>query len=642
MLVRVLVGQPSTEAALARLREDGRLLARLQHECVLRVEQTSGVGGNLALVHENFECVGLHHVVAALKGRGQGLPSRVAVEIASSVGIALEEVLKITDGPRRLFHAGTTPDEVLLDGVGRVKLAGVGVQHEGEELPAARPGYAAPEGAGGWQAATWMVGALLVDLLTGEPPGDPGTDEDSHEAMLRRTILKCLARSGDTPSDMIVQAVRQALAHEADVRGTPGAFGRTLRDMAVQVATPGLRAWAPGTIPEVQSSFTGRRVVTTISKQVPAEAKAPSPFQPLPVLAMVDSTFTEDPELTVADKPLAAFKTASTRPAPQRLGPSAAAAPKPIPGSGPAVTVAPPMLMQLPASGDDESELTVMGRPLALPAVERPAPDPLLPSLSRSLAPLGPAPVAGADRRAEYYDEPAAPPRSMNLGMLVGIAALILVGIGLVVARSGPSAPPPIADAVAVPTLADVVGTPAAPDLEAAPTPESPLAKAVPVPAKPFAAAKTTTEPATKPAPETEPATKPEPETEPATKPEPKPQAEPEAAAAVRIAPTAPTAAAAVPTPPPPVPVAPPIPAAPGAQPVVPFTVSFAAAEPGMSLEVKCLSGGGSGPAVVIADVSGGNCRVTGRSAAATVVTLVTVTGPRSYVCFAGGTRVCR
>ena len=84
-------------------------------------------------------------------------------------------------------------------------------------------------------------------------------------------------------------------------------------------------------------------------------------------------------------------------------------------------------------------------------------------------------------------------------------------------------------------------------------------------------------------------------------------------------------------------------PAAPPAPEVTgPFKVTFTAADAGMSLEVKCMQGAGTGPSVTIDEAVKGNCRVVGKSDAATVMTLVTLAGPRTYSCFAGGSRSCR
>ena len=72
-----------------------------------------------------------------------------------------------------------------------------------------------------------------------------------------------------------------------------------------------------------------------------------------------------------------------------------------------------------------------------------------------------------------------------------------------------------------------------------------------------------------------------------------------------------------------------------------PFSVSFTAGEAGVSLEVKCVEGGGAGTRVEVPAAVKGNCRVVGKSESATIMTLVTVTESRAYECFAGGTRVC-
>ncbi|MSQ03589.1 MAG: hypothetical protein EXR71_17180 [Myxococcales bacterium] len=61
-----------------------------------------------------------------------------------------------------------------------------------------------------------------------------------------------------------------------------------------------------------------------------------------------------------------------------------------------------------------------------------------------------------------------------------------------------------------------------------------------------------------------------------------------------------------------------------------------------MTLEVKCMQGGGAGATVTVPDAIKGNCRVVGRADGATVMTLVTVSGPQAYQCFSGGARTCR
>jgi hypothetical protein len=252
VLVRVFEERPATPELLARLREDVRLLGRLQHESVLRLEHVSAVGGKVGQVTEGFECASAARVLRVLRARNQVLPARAAVEAAAAVGLALDEALRIVDGDRAVAHPGPVPEEVLLDVAGRVKLAGFVVTRPDDPPLVLPKGYAAPEGGGSAAAATYMVGALLVELLSGESPPDAAADAERHEASIRRALIRVLARPGDTPGEPVVAVIRQALAHDPTARGGPGALGRKLRELAVALQSPGLRAWAPGSIPSIQ------------------------------------------------------------------------------------------------------------------------------------------------------------------------------------------------------------------------------------------------------------------------------------------------------------------------------------------------------------------------------------------------------
>jgi hypothetical protein len=252
VLVRVDESAVATPELLLRLREDARLLGRLQHESVLRIEHITAVSGSVGVVYEGFECASAARILRVLRMRNQVLPARAAVEAAAAVGLALDEALRIVDGDRAVFHPAPSPEDVLVDTAGRVKLAGFRVSRA-EDAPSVPPkGYAAPEGGAAPPAATYLVGALLVELLSGESPPEAAADPERHEAAVRRALIRVLARPGDTPGEPVVAAIRSALAHDPTVRGGPGALGKKLRELAVALQSPGLRAWAPGSIPSVQ------------------------------------------------------------------------------------------------------------------------------------------------------------------------------------------------------------------------------------------------------------------------------------------------------------------------------------------------------------------------------------------------------
>jgi hypothetical protein len=256
-------------------------------------------------------------------------------------------------------------------------------------------------------------------------------------------------------------------------------------------------------------------------------------------------------------------------------------------------------------------------------------------------------------------DEEEPTSRSMLPVVLGGLTALFAAGSVILVAAIAWFYTDAAPEEERVPGLADVVGEPVADPAPVAPAPvpePAPVVAPPPVPEPaPVVAPVPAAPPAPTPAPVVAPAPKPaapapsKPAPAPAAAVKPAPAAKPPEAAPetddapVRISASGKPAAVAAPasapaTTPAPAPVAP----APAPVDAGPFAVTFTAADPGWSLEVKCIEGGGSGATVSIPAATRGNCRVVGRLDATTVMTLVTVTGSRDYSCFAGGTRVCR
>lgn len=382
VLVRVLDDVPADEKTLARLRDDARLLGRVLHENVLRVEHSSAVGGKAAFVHEAFDCASASRVLEVLRSRNQVLPTRSAVEVAAAVGIALEEALKVSDETRRVVHPGPSPENVLIDIGGRIKLAGLRVALANEALPVAPKGYAAPERTPSWQSATYAVAALLIELLSGETPPEAGGDPDQHESALRRAMIRVLARPGDPPGETVVTALRQGLAYDPGPRGTPGAFGRMLREVAISLQSPGLRAWGPGSIPSIQR----------FSHAAPVE------MAPL-----------RDIEAARSHEPLAALPDASAAFTPlNRRPPASGGAPLAAAGA----TIVPPSELLDPFS--DEAELTQRAPRIMGDALPPAAPPPRASRAAETrpvAKPPPPIPVStGPSPRPAPSPAPASPP----------------------------------------------------------------------------------------------------------------------------------------------------------------------------------------------------------------------------------------
>jgi Protein kinase domain len=231
-------------------RDDGRLLSATRHPNVLRTLQLSMVNGRAVAVHEGFEGASAERVLQTLRSRNMFIPVRAALEVVQGVAEAIESAAAEIDG-LQVVHPGPTPLEVLIDSQGKLKLAGFAVVG-GDRPPVSGPaGYEAPEAQAGPKGASYGLGALLVELLAGERPSAGSSEPNRHEAMIRRALIRVLARPGENAPDGVINLVRQCMSRDPDERPSPGDVAARLTGLASGLRSPGLRAWAPGVVPTV-------------------------------------------------------------------------------------------------------------------------------------------------------------------------------------------------------------------------------------------------------------------------------------------------------------------------------------------------------------------------------------------------------
>lgn len=263
---------------LALLQEEGRAIARLDHENIVRIHdvtlwdtQAEGPEGSVPvklpfLVMEYLEGETLHALLRRVK---LGLPR--ALEILGDVAAGLAHA-----HARQLIHLDLKPGNVFICGNGRARLLDFGLAQlragpapVRETSGSGTPPYMSPEQ---WNQAVpdaradvWATGLLLFEMLTGEHPFARFSLQALRERVISAEPMpSLLERRPDLPEEV---ALLVASALSKDPARRPASGEVLLRQVNALREKLTLRPQRPG-------SMAGRRRVTLLSCRL---ALAPSP-----------------------------------------------------------------------------------------------------------------------------------------------------------------------------------------------------------------------------------------------------------------------------------------------------------------------------------------------------------------------------
>lgn len=242
----------------ARLRDEARMLGLLQHRAVVRVDGLQRLGDRWAVVMEFVEGVDLKRL---LKETGP-LPVGAALEIIGELASALDGAYttEVEAGPPlRLLHRDVKPSNIRLTRNGEVKVLDFGVaraefaerESTTESLFFGSLAYMAPERLDGidtHKGDVYGCGAVLFELLVGEPLGRTSGNRERHDARLTEALARLWAV---LPDEAVYRTVGACLAYEATDRPDARSLARHVRSLRKDRAGPWLQDWAQQTIPTV-------------------------------------------------------------------------------------------------------------------------------------------------------------------------------------------------------------------------------------------------------------------------------------------------------------------------------------------------------------------------------------------------------
>lgn len=303
---------------VVRLRDEARILGRLQHRAVVRVDSLVQLDGAWAIVMEYVEGASADEVV-----RHALMPTSVALEIVEEVASALAFAFAVTGSDGRemqLLHRDIKPSNVQLSVGGDVKLLDFGVARAtfGERESQTRAivlgsvPYLAPERLefrDCHESDVFALGVTLVELIAGALPGEPTADRQRHE----QRVVEGLSRVGLVePSPQLAALLEKMLSFDAKDRPTAAQVARDVSALRRVLQGETLRDWSAPFLRHIIASretkpgeWTGRLLspsgVVGASGPLP-DAATPDPSSLLRGLASSLATFDalDDPEAGAA------------------------------------------------------------------------------------------------------------------------------------------------------------------------------------------------------------------------------------------------------------------------------------------------------------------------------------------------------
>lgn len=402
---------------LERTRDEARLLARLRHKNILRVEALTTIDGRPAVVMEFVDGVDLKQIIRALGPEGEKIPPKVAYRIADRIGSALDAAYaQVPYGlrePMKVVHRDIKPSNVMLSVEGEVKVLDFGTARFSHEIRAAHTSvlrfgsmkYMTPErktgDRGDHSSDVYALGLVLIEMLTvggiDALPADRRGHDEALAALLQRVSDTALPDERWTAT--LKQTLSRMCAYNVEERITAGQACKMLSAFAEQATGPSLEAFADTVVSRVTRQvfgdvadgvLSGSRVfVRPDGAADPASSAPPAPLGP----ARIGPAAEPRPAQPAAPPPAAHVPLGD---APTMVTPMP-------PQSGRAIGIGggPPPFSDLPPPP-----------PMAHPSERRPAPAPAeAPPASRR--PPEPSPRA-PEAPDERFAAPTAPQRPMN------------------------------------------------------------------------------------------------------------------------------------------------------------------------------------------------------------------------------------
>lgn len=307
--VKILREQWSESAEiLNRTRDEARLLARLRHKNILRVEDLAEIDGQLAIIMEFVDGLDLKQLLDALGKERRRAPPRALLEICAATASALDaahnRVPYGLDKPLHVVHRDIKPSNIMVSVEGEVKVLDFGTarssQQRSAQTGALRFGslkYMSPERREGDRGEiasdVYALGLTLLELLRGEwLPLLPLDVQEHDEALaLHVSRLTDLGMPNAEWDQALRSAILRMVAGEPTHRPPIAEVQKLLRAFADQASGVTLETFAQEHVSRLAKAMHGdvgagalsgtRFVLNVLPEGAPKPAKSRTTLRPV-------------------------------------------------------------------------------------------------------------------------------------------------------------------------------------------------------------------------------------------------------------------------------------------------------------------------------------------------------------------------
>ncbi len=289
-----------SEEVLARTRDEARLLARLRHKHIVRVEELSEFDNQPAIIMEYVEGMNLQQLLDHLKATHRTFPARATLQIGMATASALDAAYRRVpygqQDPLRVIHRDVKPSNVMLSIDGELKVLDFGTARASSPLRSAQTGmvrfgswkYMSPErkegDRGDHAADIYSLGLLLIELLGSDwikgLPVSPG----EHDNQLRRLVegLQDVGMPNEAWSRALKDLLLQMSAFNPEVRPSAQQLVDVLRQYADQASGKTMDALATDVVQAelrgkrenlAEGALTGTRLFVSLDGSAPPQAR---------------------------------------------------------------------------------------------------------------------------------------------------------------------------------------------------------------------------------------------------------------------------------------------------------------------------------------------------------------------------------